>query len=50
MGNCGPENVHVNIQDIWLDKAELCISMGLYQAAWELLSEAYLASTVSYAY
>lgn len=48
MGHSGPENRHVNTQDIWVDKAKVCISMGLYQAAWELLSEASLVSVVSY--
>ncbi|XP_035810814.2 cilia- and flagella-associated protein 46 isoform X2 [Amphiprion ocellaris] len=32
-------------QDIWLDKAEVCLSMGLYQSARQLLAEAYLVST-----
>lgn len=49
MNNSGPEKKNnVNIKDIWLDKAEVCVSMGLYQAARELLSEAHLASVVSY--
>lgn len=34
-------------QDIWLDKAEVCVSMGLYQPARQLLAEAHLVSKVS---
>lgn len=48
MNISGLEKKNVNIKDIWLDKAAVCVSMGLYQAARELLSEAYLASVVSY--
>lgn len=49
MNNSGLEKKkNLNIKDIWLDKAVVCVSMGLYQAARELLSEAYLASVVSY--
>ncbi|XP_008297596.1 tetratricopeptide repeat protein 40 [Stegastes partitus] len=32
-------------QDIWLDKAEVCLSMGLYRSARQLLAEAYLVAT-----
>lgn len=48
MNISGLEKKDVNIKDVWLDKAEVCVSMGLYQAARELLSEASLASVVSY--
>lgn len=48
MGNSGPENRHVNTQYIWVDKAKVCVSMGLHQAARKLLSEASLVSVVSY--
>lgn len=48
MNISGLEKKNVNIKDIWIDKAAVCVSMGLYQAARELLSEAYLASVVSY--
>ncbi|XP_056903879.1 cilia- and flagella-associated protein 46 isoform X4 [Takifugu flavidus] len=44
MNNSGLQKKNVNIKDIWLDKAVVCVSMGLYQAARELLSEAHLAS------
>ncbi|XP_040906348.1 cilia- and flagella-associated protein 46 [Toxotes jaculatrix] len=30
--------------DIWLDKAEICLSMGLYQPARQLLAEAHLVA------
>ncbi|XP_063348312.1 cilia- and flagella-associated protein 46 [Pelmatolapia mariae] len=32
--------------DIWLDKAEVCLSMGLYQSARQLLAEAHMVSMV----
>nr|XP_046258124.1 cilia- and flagella-associated protein 46 isoform X1 [Scatophagus argus] len=31
-------------QDIWLDKAEVCLSMGLYQPARQLLAQAHLVA------
>ncbi|XP_029553951.1 cilia- and flagella-associated protein 46 isoform X2 [Salmo trutta] len=31
-------------KDIWLDKAEICLSMGLYQPARQLLAEAHLVA------
>ncbi|XP_071248935.1 cilia- and flagella-associated protein 46 isoform X6 [Salvelinus alpinus] len=31
-------------QDIWLDKAEICLGMGLYQPARQLLAEAHLVA------
>lgn len=34
-------------QDIWLDKAEVCLSVGLYQPARELMAEAHLVARVS---
>ena len=48
MGNSGPKNRHVNTHAIWVDKAKVCVSIGLYQAARELLSEASLVAVVSY--
>lgn len=33
-------------QDIWLDKAEICLGMGLYQPARQLLAEAHLVAKV----
>lgn len=44
---CRPQSVNVCIQDIWLDKAEICLSMDLYQPARHLLREAYLIAMVS---
>ncbi|XP_051816052.1 cilia- and flagella-associated protein 46 isoform X2 [Acanthochromis polyacanthus] len=38
------QRVDLRAQDIWLDKAEVCLSMGLYQSARQLLAEAYLVS------
>ncbi|XP_056147442.1 cilia- and flagella-associated protein 46 [Lampris incognitus] len=35
----------LSAQDIWLDKAEICLSMGLYQATRQLLAEAHLVAT-----
>ncbi|XP_066535415.1 cilia- and flagella-associated protein 46 isoform X2 [Hoplias malabaricus] len=32
------------VQELWMDKAALCLSMGLYQAARSLLSEAHLVA------
>ncbi|KAM9847487.1 cilia- and flagella-associated protein 46 [Aulostomus maculatus] len=37
--------VGVCSQDIWLGKAEVCLSMGLYQPARQLLAEAHLVAT-----
>ncbi|XP_041867180.1 cilia- and flagella-associated protein 46 isoform X2 [Melanotaenia boesemani] len=34
----------VSALDIWLDKAEVCISMGLYQSARQLLAEAHMVA------
>ncbi|XP_071380722.1 cilia- and flagella-associated protein 46 [Centroberyx affinis] len=41
----GRQNADVCAQDIWLDKAEVCLSMGLYQPARQLLAEAHLVAT-----
>ncbi|XP_047458245.1 cilia- and flagella-associated protein 46 isoform X2 [Mugil cephalus] len=38
-------NTDVRVQDIWLDKAEVCLSMGLYQSARQLMAEAHLVAT-----
>lgn len=35
-------------QDIWLDKAEACLTMGLYQPARQLLAEAHMVAMVSW--
>ncbi|CAK6962375.1 cilia- and flagella-associated protein 46 [Scomber scombrus] len=35
------QSADVCAQDIWLDKAEVCLSMGLYQPARQLLAEAH---------
>ncbi|XP_034078590.1 LOW QUALITY PROTEIN: cilia- and flagella-associated protein 46 [Gymnodraco acuticeps] len=35
----GPQSMDVCAQDIWLDKAEVCLSMGLCQPARQLLAE-----------
>lgn len=43
----GLQSMDVSAQDIWLDKAEVCVSMGLYQPARQLLAEAHLVSLVS---
>lgn len=43
----GPQAVEVSARDIWLDKAEVCVSMGLHQAARQLLAEAHSVSQVS---
>ncbi|XP_044070722.1 cilia- and flagella-associated protein 46 isoform X2 [Siniperca chuatsi] len=40
----GRQNMDVCAQDIWLDKAEVCLSMGLYQPARQLLAEAHLVA------
>lgn len=41
------QSMDVCAQDIWLDKAEVCLSMGLYQPARQLLAEAHLVAMVS---
>ncbi|KAK2823968.1 hypothetical protein Q5P01_021143 [Channa striata] len=41
----GQQNMDVCVQDIWLDKAEVCLSMGLYQAARQILAQAHLMLT-----
>lgn len=41
------QSMDVCAQDIWVDKAEVCVSMGLYQPARQLLAEAHLVSKVS---
>ncbi|KAM8739310.1 cilia- and flagella-associated protein 46 isoform 1-T1 [Acanthopagrus schlegelii] len=38
----GRESMDVCAQDIWLDKAEVCLTMGLYQPARQLLAEAHI--------
>ncbi|XP_034040296.1 cilia- and flagella-associated protein 46 [Thalassophryne amazonica] len=38
-------NTDVYTQEIWVEKAEVCLSMGLYQAARNLLAEAHLVAT-----
>ena len=43
----GQQSIDVCAQDIWLDKAEVCLSMGLYQPARQLLAEAHFVSMVS---
>lgn len=43
----GRLSVDVSAQHIWLDKAEICVSMGFYQPARQLLAEAHLVSLVS---
>lgn len=43
----GRQSMDVHTQDIWLDKAEVCLSMGLYQPARQLLAEAHFVATVS---
>ncbi|XP_076025398.1 cilia- and flagella-associated protein 46 [Genypterus blacodes] len=40
----GQQSTDVSIQDIWLDKAEVCLSMGFYQPARQLLAEAHLVA------
>lgn len=34
------------VQELWLDKAAVCISMGLYQPARILLAEAHMVAKV----
>lgn len=41
------QSMNVCIQHIWLDKAEVCVSLWFYQAARQLLAEAHLLSMVS---
>ncbi|KAK2922244.1 cilia- and flagella-associated protein 46 [Channa argus] len=41
----GQQNVDVCVQDTWLDKAEVCLSLGLYQAARQILAQAHLILT-----
>ncbi|KAG7512173.1 cilia-and flagella-associated 46 isoform X1 [Solea senegalensis] len=36
--------INVSAQEIWLDKAEVCLSMGLHQQARQLLAEAHLVA------
>ncbi|XP_058493509.1 cilia- and flagella-associated protein 46-like [Solea solea] len=40
----GQQSMNVFAQDIWLDKAEVCLSMGLYQPARQLLAETHLVA------
>lgn len=44
----GQESMDVCAQDIWLDKAEVCLTMGLYQPARQLLAEAHILAVVSW--
>ncbi|XP_041803927.1 cilia- and flagella-associated protein 46 [Chelmon rostratus] len=37
----GQQSMHVCTQYVWLDKAEVCLSMGLYQPTRQLLAEAH---------
>lgn len=41
------QSMDVHAQDIWLDKAEVCLSMGLFQPARQLLAEAHFVAMVS---
>lgn len=43
----GPQSMDVCAQDIWLDKAEVCLSMGLCQPARQLLAETHRVAVVS---
>ena len=47
LGGSGRQNDEVCAHDIWLDKAEVCLSMGLHQHARQLLAEAHLVAMVS---
>ncbi|XP_049456510.1 cilia- and flagella-associated protein 46 isoform X3 [Epinephelus fuscoguttatus] len=38
------QSMDVHAQDIWLDKAEVCLSMGLFQPARQLLAEAHFVA------
>ncbi|XP_030298554.1 cilia- and flagella-associated protein 46 isoform X3 [Sparus aurata] len=40
----GQQSRDVCAQDIWLDKAEACLTMGLYQPARQLLAEAHMVA------
>ncbi|XP_031140179.1 cilia- and flagella-associated protein 46 isoform X1 [Sander lucioperca] len=40
----GQQSMDVCAQDIWLDKAEVCLSMGLFQPARQLLAEAHFVA------
>ncbi|XP_034754581.1 cilia- and flagella-associated protein 46 isoform X3 [Etheostoma cragini] len=40
----GQQSMDVSAQDIWLDKAEVCLSMGLFQPARQLLAEAHFVA------
>lgn len=44
----GQQSRDVCAQDIWLDKAEACLTMGLYQPARQLLAEAHMVAMVSW--
>ncbi|KAK0138948.1 Cilia- and flagella-associated protein 46 [Merluccius polli] len=37
-----PQRAELSSVDVWLDKAEVCLSMGLYPSAGQLLAEAHL--------
>lgn len=47
IGLSGRQCGELSAQDIWLDKAEICLDMGLYQPARQLLAEARLVAEVS---
>lgn len=43
----GQLGAEVSTQDIWLEKAEVCLSLGLYQSTRQLLGEAHMVAKVS---
>lgn len=47
--NAGPlqHSTDVCVQHIWVDKADVCLSMGLFQQARQLLAGAHLMAEVS---
>lgn len=42
----GQQSMHVCTQYVWLDKAEVCLSMGLCQPTRQLLAEAHWVAVV----
>lgn len=41
------QSMDVHVVDIWLEKADIFVSMGLYQPARQFLAEAHRVSVVS---
>lgn len=43
----GQLGADLSSHDIWLEKAEVCLSLGLYQSTRQLLGEAHMVARVS---